>query len=74
MNVSKVQAIIYIFKLLLEQGFIRKKDIQETIEIEDVTFRRYIQDLRAYLANFNEPYELKYDKSEDKYILKSIKN
>jgi len=74
MNVSKVQAIIYIFKLLLEQGFIRKKDIQETIEIEDVTFRRYIQDLRAYFVNFNEPYELKYDKLEDKYILKSIKN
>ena len=74
MNVSKVQAIIYIFKLLLEQGFIKKKDIQETIEIEDVTFRRYIQDLRAYLVNFNEPFELKYDKSEDKYILKSIKN
>ena len=72
MNVSKVQAIIFIFKTLFEQGYIKKNDIQQTIDISNVTFRRYIQELRAYLVNFNEPYELKYDKSEDKYLLIKI--
>ncbi len=72
MNASKVQAIIFIFKTLFEQGYIKKNDIQQTIDISNVTFRRYIQELRAYLVNFNEPYELKYDKSEDVYLLIKI--
>ena len=72
MKVRKVQALIYIFKILLEKGYIKKKDIQETISLQDVTFRRYIQELRAYLLNFNEPYEIIYNKGEDIYLLKKI--
>lgn len=72
MKVRKVQAIIYIFKILLEKGYIKKKDIQETISLQDVTFRRYIQEIRAYLVNFNEPYEITYIKTEDTYYLKKI--
>ena len=58
--------------MLLEKGYIKKKDIQETISLKDVAFRRYIQELRAYLLNFNEPYEIIYDKGEDIYLLKKI--
>ena len=72
MKVRKVQALIYIFKILLEKGYIKKKDIQETISLQDVAFRRYIQELRAYLVNFNEPYEIIYNKGEDIYLLKKI--
>lgn len=72
MKVNKVQAVIYIFKMLLEKEKITKSEIQNEIEINDLTFRRYIQELRAYLMNFDEPYELKYTKSEDVYILKRI--
>ena len=72
MKVRKVQALIYIFRILLEKGYIKKKDIQETISLQDVAFRRYIQELRAYLLNFNEPYEIIYNKGEDIYLLKKI--
>lgn len=72
MKVRKVQALIYIFKILLEKGYIKKKDIQETISLQDVTFRRYIQEIRAYLVNFNEPYEITYIKTEDTYYLKKL--
>lgn len=72
MKVRKVQAIIFIFETLLKNKRITKKEIQAEIEIEDVTFRRYIQELRAYLFNFNKPYELVYIKSEDAYFLKNI--
>ena len=72
MKVRKVQAVIYIFKTLLERGSIRKKDIQRVISIQDVAFRRYIQEIRAYLVNFNEPYELVYIKSKDAYFLKRL--
>lgn len=72
MKVRKVQAVIYIFKILLEKGFISKKDIQQRIDISDVIFRRYIQELRAYLVNFEEPYEIVYTKASDTYKLKKI--
>ncbi len=72
MKVRKVQAVIFIFKTLLEKGYIKKKEIQSIISLQDVAFRRYIQELRAYLVNFNEPYEITYIKSEDKYYLRKI--
>jgi predicted transcriptional regulator len=72
MKVRKVQAVIYIFKTLLERGFIKKSDIQRKISLQDVAFRRYIQELRAYLVNFNEPYEIVYVKSKDAYFLRNI--
>lgn len=72
MKVRKVQAVIYIFKTLLERSFIKKNDIQRKISLQDVAFRRYIQELRAYLVNFNEPYEIVYVKSKDAYFLRNI--
>ena len=72
MKVRKVQAVIYIFKTLLERGFMKKNDIQRKISLQDVAFRRYIQELRAYLVNFNEPYEIVYVKSKDAYFLRNI--
>lgn len=58
--------------MLLENRYIRKKDIQGEIFISDLSFRRYIQELRAYLLNFNEPYEIIYIKTEDTYYLKKL--
>ena len=72
MKVRKVQAVIFIFKTLLEKGYIKKKEIQSIISLQDVAFRRYIQELRAYLVNFSEPYEITYVKSEDIYYLRKI--
>ena len=72
MKVNKVQAILFIFKELLEKGHINKKNIQNTILISDLSFRRYIQELRAYLINFNEPYEIVYNKQKDSYYLEKV--
>lgn len=40
--------------------------------MSNVTFRRYIQEIRAYLVNFNESYEIVYSKYEDTYYLKKL--
>lgn len=69
MKVNKTQALLLIFKTLLEQGCIVKENIMDQIEITDLSFRRYMQELRAFLYNFNIPYELKYSKSDEKYYL-----
>ena len=72
MKVNKVQAIIYMFSLLQKSKKITKDEILQMISLSDVTFRRYIQEIRAYLINFNEPYELVYLKKDDAYLLKEI--
>ena len=70
MHVGKVQAILYIFEQLLKKRSITKGEIQSVISISDVTFRRYIQEIRAFIINFNEPYEIKYIKNDDSYVMK----
>jgi len=70
MHVGKVQAILYIFEQLLKKQSIAKREIQSVLSISDVTFRRYIQEIRAFLSNFNEPYEIKYIKNDDSYVMK----
>lgn len=71
MKVSKAQAILFIYEQLLNNEFITKEDIQSVISISDVTFRRYIQELRAYLVNFNKEYEIMFDKKLTHYFLKN---
>lgn len=72
MEVNKTQALLYIFETLLSKRKITKNDVLNQITISDLTFRRYIQELRAYLLNFNEPYEIVYNRKNDEYYLEDI--
>lgn len=71
MKVGKTQAIVFIYEQLLKNKTISKEDIQNVISISDVTFRRYIQELRAYLVNFNKDYEIVFEKKYEKYLLQN---
>ena len=72
MEVNKTQALLYIFETLLNKRKITKNNVLNQITISDLTFRRYIQELRAYLLNFNEPYEIIYNRKNDEYYLEDI--
>lgn len=72
MKVSKTQALMYLLSVLITNKQISKEYIKNKLEISDLTFRRYMQEIRAYLANFELPYELKYSKSEEVYYLKDL--
>lgn len=72
MEVNKTQALLYIFETLLNKRKITKNDVLNQITISDLTFRRYIQELRTYLLNFNEPYEIVYNRKNDEYYLEDI--
>lgn len=69
MKVNKTQALMYLLSVLLTNKQISKECIKNKLEITDLTFRRYMQEIRAYLINFELPYELKYIKGEDIYSL-----
>ena len=68
-KVTKTQALMLILKTLFEQGFVTKENIMNMIDVSDLTFRKYMQEVRAFFLNFNIPYELKYSRSEQKYYL-----
>ena len=72
MRVSKGQAVLYIFNELKENGYIFKQDIINTLDINELTFWRYIQEIRSFLYNFYIPYEIKFIKSEDKYVILAV--
>lgn len=72
MKVNKAQALMYLLSVLITNKQISKEDIKNKLEISDLTFRRYMQEIRAYLINFELPYELKYLKSEEVYYLKDL--
>lgn len=69
MKVNKTQGVLFIYTILLEKKSFTKEEIISCLEINELTFYRYIQELRAFLCNFNYAQELIYKKSDCKYYL-----
>ena len=69
MKVMKGQGLLYIFNILKEKGRVKKEEIINALEITDLSFWRYIQEIKAFIYNFNLPYELIYDRKNEIYIL-----
>ena len=69
MKVYKGQGLLYIFNMLINQRQIKKSDVMEELQITELTFWRYIQEIKAFIYNFNLPYELVYDRFLDIYKL-----
>ncbi len=74
MKVNKTQGVLFMYSLLLEKKEIAKEDIMAELEINELTFYRYIQELRAFLCNFNCNKELIYERSNNKYYLSNQHN
>lgn len=72
MKTSKTQAVLFLYESLKEKGQISKNDMLAELDINDLTFKRYVSELRSYLMNFNCPEELRYLKKEDRYRLCSF--
>ena len=69
MKVNKTQSLMFILHRLLLKGEVTKAEILERIDVNDLTFRRYMQELRAYFRNFNTSCDLVYKKNNDMYVL-----
>jgi|GEM_PF-611681 len=69
MKVVKSQGLLYIFEMLKEKGSINKNEILSALEISELSFWRYIQEIKAFLYNFDMGYELVYDRRDEVYRL-----
>lgn len=74
MKVMKGQGLLYIFNMLKNRGYVKKEDIINDLEISELSFWRYIQEIKAFIYNFNLPYELIYDRKNERYYLTDLSN
>lgn len=69
MKVVKSQVILFMHEKLLIEKELYSEEIKEKFELEDKTFYRYIQEIKAYYSNMFKKEKLVYSKREKKYIL-----
>ena len=67
---KKNVSILYIYYKLLNNRYLDKKEVQAELLINDLTFKRYIKDLREYFSFMRKDEEIYYDRDSDLYWLK----
>lgn len=67
---KKNVSILYIYDKLLNNRYLDKKEVQAELLINDLTFKRYIKDLREYFSFMRKDEEIYYDRESDLYWLK----
>jgi len=72
MTVNKTQALLFIFYRLLTFKKVTKEEVLSEVEVSEITFKRYIQELRAYFRNFNIGYAVDYDRKTNAYYLNPL--
>lgn len=71
MKSSKCQVVLLMYRLLMEKGVLSRNEVISENLLSDATFKRYISEIRCFLANFENDVELIYSKKEDAYRLVS---
>lgn len=70
MKVVKTQVVLFMYEKLLLEGELSSTYIKEKFELENKTFYRYIQEIRAYYSNMYRKGKIIYSKSLKKYYFK----
>ena len=69
MKVVKSQVILFMHEKLLTEKELYSKEVKEMFELEDKTFYRYVQEIKAYYSNMYKKERIIYSKKEQKYKL-----
>ena len=69
MKVVKSQVLMYMHEKLLLEKELKSNEVKEMFELEDKTFYRYIQEIKAYYSNLYKDYLLVYSRGDKKYFL-----
>jgi hypothetical protein len=68
MKTNKAQGVLYILETLQCQGYVEKSEMVEKLSITELTFRRYICEIRCYFTNFERHEEILYERAGGRYI------
>jgi hypothetical protein len=73
MKTKKSQAVLFMLETLIRNESFTKKEIMEALELNNLSFERYISEIRCYFANFEPSEELIYQKKANTYRLIQIR-
>jgi hypothetical protein len=65
---SKTEGVLYIYDRLINIGTFTKDEIKTTLGISDLTFHRYLGDLRHYFNENGKSREIIYEKDKGIYV------
>jgi hypothetical protein len=74
MGTNKTQAVLFMYDVLLKDGHLNKADFLSKVDASDITFKRYVSELRCYFSNFALPYDIHYSKRDGLYFLVKVKS
>lgn len=74
MKLSKTQICLHLYEELLKNDLIDIGEMKVKFRLEDKTFTRYINEIRAYLLNFYTAKEIVYLRSKHTYRLVTYEN
>ncbi len=69
MTTTKTQAVLLMYDFFLSQNQLAKKDFLGMVDVSDISFKRYVTELRAYFADFNPSLTITYSRKDDMYYL-----
>jgi ribosomal protein S8 len=72
MKTNKAQGVLYILEVLQTYGYVEKWQIMSALSITELTFRRYICEIRCYFMNFEKREEILYERRTGRYIYKRL--
>jgi hypothetical protein len=72
MKTTKTQAVLLMYRMLEEKGYLKKEEVMRQLELSNLAFSRYISELRCFYMNFDVPEEVIYIKKDDCYYLKKF--
>lgn len=70
MKISKAQSILRIYTVLLKEQAVDKDKLAQDLSLSDITWNRYLTEIRSYLENFDDSHELVYRRRDNRYVLK----
>lgn len=65
---SKSQIILFLFESFVTAGSLKKQVLMDELEIPEITFRRYLAEIRGYFDRFDKDGIIYYDKKHDIYV------
>ncbi len=69
MHFKKTEACLFIYHLLLKKRKLSRNEILADYEISEISFKRYIREIKDFLHDANLPYKIHYSRHEEVYIL-----
>lgn len=72
MELTKGQTLLYLYTKLEKEKVLSKKAAMELTGLSNVTFKRYMNEIRCFLRAFEPTTEINYLRKKDLYVL--VKN